>query len=212
MKYCTTELSSLYLDVVKDRLYVEAKDSLYRRSAQTVMHEILIALMKILAPIMTFTMEEVYLHLHEKDRKYKTVQAEYWPEYRGNLIDKKIMEDFEKLLSIREDVLKALEEKRQQDTIGHSLDAEVILVPKNNSVKALLEEYRDVLEELFIVSKVSLSDGSGELKGELVEVIVKHAEGEKCQRCWKYTTEISQSEEFPGVCPRCLAVLKGERK
>ncbi|ACM23406.1 isoleucine--tRNA ligase [Thermotoga neapolitana] len=212
VKYCTTELSSLYLDVVKDRLYVEAKDSLYRRSAQTVMHEILIALMKILAPIMTFTMEEVYSHLHEKDRKYKTVQAEYWPEYREDLIDKKIMEDFEKLLSIREDVLKALEEKRQQDVIGHSLDAEVILVPRNDSVKALLEEYRDVLEELFIVSKVSLSDGSGELKGELVEVTAKHAEGEKCQRCWKYTTEISRSEEFPAVCPRCLAVLKGERK
>jgi isoleucyl-tRNA synthetase len=212
VKYCTTELSSLYLDVVKDRLYVEAKDSIYRRSAQTVMHEILISLMKILAPIMTFTMEEVYSHLHEKDRKYKTVQAEYWPEYREEFIDRKLMEDFEKLLSIREDVLKALEEKRQQDVIGHSLDAEVVLVPKNDTIKALLEKYRDILEELFIVSKVSLSDASGELKGELVEVTVKHAEGEKCQRCWKYTTEISASEDFPGVCPRCLTVLKGERK
>ena len=212
VKYCTVELSAVYLDVVKDRLYVEAKDSLYRRSAQTVLHEILLALMKILTPIMTFTMEEVYSHLHEKDRKYLTVQAEYWPEYREEFVDKKLLEDFERLLEVREDVLKALEEKRQQDVIGHSLDAEVILRPKNREIKLLLEEYRDTLEELFIVSKVRIVEGDEcEFKGNAVEVTVRHASGEKCQRCWKYSEEISWGD-FPGVCPRCAAVLRGERR
>ena len=211
-RYCSVELSSIYLDIIKDRLYVEAKDSIYRRSAQTVLHEILISLTKMLAPILTFTMEEVYQYFHEKDRKYKTVQAETWPEYKEDLVDEEILNLFDALLRVREDVLKALEEERQKGLIGHSLDAKVSIKPKNERIKKVLESSSSFLEEFFIVSQVEISNDVDGIEGEEVVVNVERANGRKCQRCWKYHPDVGKDPEYPDVCPRCSAVLRGERR
>jgi len=205
VKYCSVELSSIYLDVIKDRLYVEAPDSMARRSAQTVIHEILLALAKVLAPILTYTTEEVYGHLSEEDRKYLTIQAETWPQYREELIDEKLMKDFEELLQIRETVLKELEEARQKGLIGHSLDAKVEITPHTKRNKELLNNYENILEDLFIVSQVSILEADDNQKS--LGVSIKKAEGRKCQRCWKYHPQTGEDERYPDTCPRCSAVL-----
>ena len=210
VRYCTTELSAVYLDILKDRLYVEAKDSIYRRSAQTVLHYILEALIKILAPIIPFTAEEAYQESHLK--KYESVHLEYWPEVRKEFIDDGLLEEFNHLLLIRDDVLKALENARASDIIGHSLDAHVIIEAKNEELKSLLRKYESLLEEFFIVSKVTLSENVSGLNGQFANVLVQRAEGQKCQRCWKYHPDTGKDEKHPETCPRCSAVLRGERK
>jgi len=210
VKYCTTELSSVYLDIVKDRLYVEAKDSLYRRSTQTVLHYILEALIKILAPIIPFTAEEAYQESHLK--KYDSVHLEYWPEPMKEFIGEALLEEFQQLLLIRDDVLKALENARANNIIGHSLDAHVMLEAKNDELKNLVIKYESMLEEFFIVSKVTIQENISGYNGQFANVFVEHAQGQKCQRCWKYHPDTGKDEEHPETCPRCSAVLRGERK
>jgi isoleucyl-tRNA synthetase len=210
VKYCTTELSSVYLDIVKDRLYVEAKDSLYRRSTQTVLHYILEALIKILAPIIPFTAEEAYQESHLK--KYDSVHLEYWPEPMKEFVDEALLEEFQQLLLIRDDVLKALENARANDIIGHSLDAHVMLEAKNDELKNLVIKYESMLEEFFIVSKVTIQENISGFNGQFANVFVERAHGQKCQRCWKYHPDTGKDEEHPETCPRCSAVLRGERK
>jgi len=212
VKYCTTELSAIYLDILKDRLYVEAKDSIYRRSAQTVLYYILDALVKILAPIIPFTAEEAYQESPAK--RFESVHLEYWPEVRKEFVDDQLLEEFQHLLLVRDDVLKALEEARTSDLIGHSLDAHVYIEPKNEEIAALLKKYEGILDEFFIVSAVTLTDENleGAVTGQFVDVLVKHADGEKCQRCWKYHPDTGKDEKHPETCPRCSAVLRGERK
>jgi len=207
-RYCTVELSATYLDIIKDRLYVEAKDSIYRRSAQTTMYYILDALIKMLAPILVFTAEEAYQLSPIK--KHETVHIDYWPEVNPDWINEQLLDDFNILLMVRDDVLKSLENARTNDIIGHSLDAKVTLSGLNEEVQTILEKYKDILEEFFIVSKVEF--GEGTTKGELVSVSVEKADGQKCQRCWKYHEDTGKDKEYPDVCPRCAAVLKGERK
>ncbi len=209
VRFINNDLSSFYLDITKDRLYVESKKSIYRRSAQTAIHQTLKALMVMLSPFLTFTMEEVYQHLPEKDRKYKTVQVEDWPEYDESKIDEEVMNDMELILKIREDALKALEDARTSGIIGHSLDAKLLIWPKDEKAKEILEKRRDFLEEIFIVSQVEIKESDGE--GEIAFVKVEHAEGKKCQRCWKFHVDVGKDPEYPDVCPRCAAVLKGER-
>jgi isoleucyl-tRNA synthetase len=207
-RYCTVELSATYLDILKDRLYVEAKDSIYRRSAQTVMFYILDALIKMLAPVLVFTTEEAYQLSPLKE--FETVHLEYWPQVRKEFVDEKLMEEFKILFMVRDDVLKALENARKNDIIGHSLDAKVTLNGVNEQINNVLVKYKDYLEEIFIVSQVEI--GEGKVKGEFANVSVEKASGEKCQRCWKYSEETGKDEEYPNTCPRCAAVLKGERK
>jgi len=211
VKFITNELSSFYLDITKDRLYVEAKDSIYRRSAQTVIYEVLFALVKMFSPFLTFTAEEVYQHMKNLPRKYKTIQVEMWPEYDESKIDKNVMKEMETILAAREEVLKTLEEARSKGVIGHSLDAQVTLWSEKESVLEVLKSREKELEEIFIVSKVVVEDNDGEM-GEYVKVKVEHAKGQKCQRCWKYSEEIGKDPQYPDICPRCVAVLKGERR
>lgn len=211
VKYCTTELSAVYLDVIKDRLYVEAPDSIYRRSAQTVLYYILEALIKILAPIIPFTAEEAYQESPLK--RFESVHLEYWPEVRRDFVDEALLEEFQQLLLVRDDVLKALEEARKRELIGHSLDATVTIEPKNDEMLGLLRKYELYLEELFIVSGVHISteELAEAMTGQFVDVSVAKAPGRKCLRCWKYHVDTGKDEAHPETCPRCSAVLRGER-
>ncbi|MFN3283588.1 MAG: class I tRNA ligase family protein, partial [Pseudothermotoga sp.] len=203
VKYCSVELSAIYLDIVKDRLYVESKDSLKRRSAQTVLFHILKSLLVMLSPVLAFTCEEAYEHFKSQKMKYESVQVEHWPEYHEEWIDQKIMRDFDELMRIRDHALKSLEEIRQAGTIGHSLDAKLIIKSKTEQILNLLKEYEQYLDEFFIVSQVEFSKGEEEL-----ETRVQRADGEKCDRCWKYHPLTGSDLQFPKTCPRCAEVLR----
>ncbi len=212
MRFLINDMSSFYLDIVKDRLYVEGKDSVTRRSVQTVMMQILLNLTRLLSPVLTFTTEEVYSFLPEDFRRYKSIQVEDWPEYNENYFDVELDEKWKKLRTVREDVSKALETERNQKNIGNSLDAKVILNPVKKDVGRLIKNYSNsFLEDLFIVSQIKIDstiEGDNIHKGQLVDVMVKKAEGEKCERCWKYSTDVGEDDQYKDICGRCARVLR----
>lgn len=210
--FCTIDMSSIYLDIIKDRLYVEGKKSFLRRSAQTVLYETLLALNVMISPILSFTSEEVYEHLNYSN-KYKTIFAEYWPKYEEKYIDKSLEEKWEKMLEFREEVLKALEEKRKEKLFGNSLEAKVIVEFSEDSIKNYINLYdNDFIADLLIVSQFEIGKVEDGFEGKYGRIKVVRAEGEKCERCWKVDPNTGKSEEFPNVCPRCEDVLRDEKE
>lgn len=210
--FCTVDMSAFYLDVVKDRLYSTKANSKERRSAQSAIFAIATALVKMLSPILSFTAEEVWQHLPIKN-KVQSVQLAGWPEIDPVVFDQKLEEKWAKLLNIRNEVAKPLEDARRSKAIGHSLDAHVQLYAEGETY-ALLQEMKKDLASLFIVSKVTLSTKNdvptnayqSDNINQLL-VVVEAASGEKCERCWIYSEEIGQDERYPTLCPRCAAVL-----
>lgn len=202
------DLSAIYLDILKDRLYVYAPNSIERRSAQTVLWELLNAFVRLLAPILSFTMEEVWQHIKKIDKNSKeSIHLELMPKPNEELINKDLEETYKKLLEIRNDVLRALEEARKKDLIRHPYEAKVILsLPEE--YKQFVEKRIDWIKFFFTVSQVEISDNLENLpvvlEGEEVEgakIGVKHAEGEKCPRCWIY--DLSVEKNGQPICDRC---------
>ncbi|BBE30692.1 isoleucine--tRNA ligase [Tepiditoga spiralis] len=211
-KFCTIDMSSIYLDIIKDRLYTESTKSKLRRSAQTAMYEIAIALTKMMAPILTFTGEEIYLNLPEEAKTFETVQLEKWPEIKEEYNDKKLEEKWNKLLEMREEIMKALEEKRKNKEIGHSLETKVVVEAKSKEYEEILKSFDTYfLADSIIASQFEIGKVENGFEGNIVKVKVTKAEGKKCERCWKIDTEVGNDSEYTDVCPRCAAVLKGER-
>ncbi len=198
--FCTIQLSSFYFDILKDRLYTQGKDSKERRSAQTALHEILLVSVKIMAPILSYTIEEVWEYL--PGEKEESAHLSDWPKVNKRFLNKKLEERWEKLISIRERVLASLEKARKEKRIGNSLEAEVEI--RCEKEYQFLKKYEKDLPALFIVSKVRLvKKGNGEMV-----VKVKKAPGKKCSRCWNYSIEVGKSKEHPTLCPRCIRVIK----
>jgi isoleucyl-tRNA synthetase len=208
--YCIVDLSAFYFDVLKDRLYISAPNSQGRRSAQTAVWRIGEALVRLLAPIMSFTCEEIWQYLPRTAGREETVHLASFPspdEMTAQGSSKsKFDEDWNTLRSVRDDVLKALEEARNNKLIGTGLEAQVH-VTAANPVWALLKHYAAQLRYLFIVSSVNLTEGPGNGTGN-VQVEVKKADGQKCERCWNYSTHVGEDKNYPTVCERCSAVLK----
>lgn len=198
--FCVTDMSAFYLDILKDRLYTFKSDSPERRAAQWVLYNIAECLIKLIAPILSFTAEEAWQHLPFK--KTESVFLDRMPDVEESFIDEELQQRWEKLIEIRDEVNKALEIKRQEKFIGNSLEAKVILYVDEN-LKNFLKRYYDFLPTLFIVSQVELKDSFS----EGFTVSVQKAEGQKCQRCWNYSPEVGKLE-IPDVCPRCYHVLK----
>ncbi len=210
--YCVTELSAFYFDVLKDRLYISAPKSKARRSAQTAIWRIGEALTRLLAPIMTFTAEEVWGYLPKDPERLGSVHLALFPsaaELLGEGVaadDPAQRQDWTALLAIRDEVMKALDTARNNKLIGKPLEAQLIISAADPAY-ALLMRYQDQLRYLFIVSAVSLTQASGNGTGG-VHVEVKKADGAKCERCWNYSTRVGEDKEYPTVCERCSAVLK----
>ena len=210
--FCIVDLSAFYFDVLKDRLYIFAPKSQARRSAQTAIWRIGEALVRLLAPIMTFTSEEVWQYLPAATGRLESVHLATFPsaaELLGEAreeTDSKSAEDWMTLRSVRDEVLKALEEARNTKMIGTGLEAQVTITA-SDPVYAVLSRYADQLRYLFIVSAVTLQQGSGNGTGGL-HVEVKKADGQKCERCWNYSTHVGEDKTYPTVCERCSAVLK----
>jgi len=205
--FCSVELSSLYLDVLKDRLYVYAPNSWERRSAQTVLYALAEALITSIAPFLSFTAEEAWEYLRKINPELpESVFMHQIPQGKEELIDEKLLKDYEYLIRLREDVMKAIEIARRDKAVNHPYEAQVFLWGEGLEIA---REYEDYLKYFFTVSGVKFSEGGryvieGEaLKG--IRVGVSPAEGKKCPRCWLYYPE----EEFEGeVCKRCAGVLQ----
>jgi isoleucyl-tRNA synthetase len=209
--FCIVDLSAFYFDVLKDRLYISAPKAKARRSAQTAIWRIGEALTRLLAPIMTFTCDEVWQYLPKVAGREESVHLAQFPATadilgRGANTDPKADEDWTSLRSVRDEVLKALETARNEKLIGTGLEAQV-LITASDPMYSLLQRYADQLRYLFIVSHVSLAQGSGNGTGS-VKVEVKKADGLKCERCWNYSTHVGEDKNYPTVCERCSAVLK----
>ncbi len=198
-KFVTNRLSAFYLDVIKDIVYIEAKDAPSRRSAQTVVYKTVHALLKMLTPIIPHTAEEAYQQL--PDHPEESVYLENMPE-RAHPKEKALKDNFKAFLDIRHDVMKALEEARDAKTIGKGLEAKVTLSAKDDATYDLLKDFD--LARLFIVSQVELrKNGNDGHDFDRVNVKVVPAEGEKCERCWQ-VGEVNDDH----VCPRCERVLQ----
>ncbi|WP_432736219.1 isoleucine--tRNA ligase [Maridesulfovibrio sp. FT414] len=210
---CTTELSAFYLDIIKDRLYVSGEKSLERRSAQTVLWQTIIMLMKDMAPILSFTAEEVYSYLPEEMKGGAETVFAIRPQLIEPAIDDSERKRWELLMAVRTEVTKAIEPLRREKVIGHSLDTNITLFANDDVARAL-----DGIEkrEFFIVSGVEvkpLSEAPADaVKPEELEglaIKVEKAQGEKCSRCWRYDT-LGTNADHPELCPRCASVLAAE--
>ena len=202
--FFTIDLSSFYLDVLKDRLYCSGKDSFLRKSAQTALFELLKSTLVLMAPVLPFTSEEAWEVLPGYKDKAESVHLESFPQFEDRWLEPETFKEWEDLVSIREKVLKELENARENKLFGNSLEARVSLVVPSAQME-LLKKYEKELPVLFIVSDVNLSEGAG----QEVEVEVTQAEGEKCQRCWNFSTYVGTSENYPLFCQRCEKVVEG---
>lgn len=202
--FFTIELSSLYLDVLKDRLYCSSKDSLLRKSAQTALFRILKSTLVLLAPLLPFTTEEAWEALPGHSCKTDSVHLERFPLFEESWLDLSQFQEWEKLVEIRETVLKELEVVREQKLLGNSLEASIRLSAPAELVQ-ILEKFQKELPSLFIVSEVTVVPSpDGELRVE-----VSKASGEKCHRCWNYSTAVGKDKSYPLFCERCRTVLEG---
>jgi len=213
LNFCVVDLSAFYFDVLKDRLYIDAPNSPGRRAAQTAIWRILEALVRLLAPIMSFTSEEVWGYLPAVPGRAASVHVALFPkreEIFGSAQvaeDPKQLDDWTTLLGVREQVLKALEEARNAKQIGKSLEAQV-KVSAADPVYSVLARYRERLRYVFIVSAVTLEQKAPGNGTGSVTVQVGKADGTKCSRCWNYSIQVGEDKDYPTVCERCSAVLK----
>ncbi|MDR0979290.1 MAG: isoleucine--tRNA ligase [Lachnospiraceae bacterium] len=196
--FCVVDMSNFYLDIIKDRLYTSKPNSIERRSAQTVMYEILCALVKILAPLTCFTAEEIWSFMpHKTNETFESVMLAKWPETNVKYQNKEIQEKWSKIVSLKEEVSKKLEIARAEKTIGHSLNAKVVIYLADEEYE-FLKPMKKELESVFIVSDLEIVKGE---KDDKIEVQI--AEGEKCERCWKYSVTVGENKENPTICKRC---------
>ena len=205
--FSTVTLSARYFDIIKDRLYTAAPKSHARRSAQTALYKIADALARNLAPLLVFTADEIWENLPKTDEQLASVHLAELPEARGER-DTETQARWEQIFEVRDVVLRALEEARIAKTIGSSLEARVRLVASGKTFD-LLESYLDDLRYIFIVSQVTLAraEEDGASKSDTLAVTVERAEGEKCERCWNYSTRVGESIRYPTVCERCVEAL-----
>ncbi|MDE3166594.1 MAG: class I tRNA ligase family protein, partial [Acidobacteriota bacterium] len=200
--FCTVDLSAVYFDILKDRLYTSAAKSQARRSAQTALYRLLDALVRLLAPLVSFTADEVWQYMGREG----SVHTAYFPE-AGDLAAgiggeaRRRAAAWERVMEVRDSVLKSLEAARNEKRIGAPLEARVVL-SASGDLLALLQQQAAELPSIFIVSQVEVVEGEGELA-----VKVERAAGTKCERCWKYTLDTGADARFPTICAPCAAAV-----
>ena len=206
--FASADLSSFYLDIVKDRLYTKGKKSLSRRACQTVMYEILHTLIRILVPVMPHQAEDIWQNMPENHKDEISALLTLWPEIKPEWQNDKLDEEFSALLKTREIVARAIEPLRNSEDkiIGSSLEADIVITSENAEKQALLEKYKDILADLYIVSHAHIAQNEEDILNEYSQddycVKVSKARGEKCARCWKYR-ELDEE----GICKDCRKAI-----
>ncbi|MBC6343058.1 isoleucine--tRNA ligase [Lactobacillus kimbladii] len=205
--FISNDLSAFYLDFAKDVLYIESKNSHARRSMQTVIYDATVKLAKVLTPILPHTMEEVWSFLKEKE---DYVQLAEMPEIEHYANHDELLDNWKKFMNFRDDVLKVLEEARDQKLIGKSFEAAVTVYP-TDEMKAVLTKLDANFRQILIVSKLTIADGEAPANAEKLPngaFVVEHAEGEVCPRCRMIRTDIGADKEVPMLCGRCAKIVK----
>ncbi|MGD9686647.1 MAG: isoleucine--tRNA ligase, partial [Desulfobacter sp.] len=211
--FCVVDLSSFYLDIIKDRVYTSPENSDTRKDAQTVMFMILDALVKIMAPILPFTAEEIYTHMPLGEIKKESVHMEDMVSLDNALEDRELAAKWENIRALRAEVTRALEEARTAKLIGHPLDAAVEIKLPPGDIADKVASLDVDLNDIFIVSNarvVETLDGDlyqgKEIEGLAIKVV--KASGEKCERCWRFDENLGTDPDHPTACPRCTQALK----
>jgi len=208
--FCAVDMSAFYLDIIKDRLYVYKADSRERKSAQSAIFRILIDLTRLLAPILAFTAEEIWDFIPGYEGKEESVHLCSMPDADKALKDADLESKWDRILALRQEVSKEMEQARRDKVIGHPLDARVTLVADGDTLEFLLD-IEPVLGDVFICSGVTVTKGAGpyveseEFSQLRIEAV--KASGGKCPRCWHYSEDIGKSSEYPEVCARCAEQL-----
>lgn len=215
--FCVVDMSSIYLDILKDKLYTAATDSKSRRASQWVLSEILSTLTKLMAPVLSFTAEEVWTYISKQKKSvaeggYDSVFLASFPVVDKRFADKGLEEKWKGLLLIRNEVNKALEIKRAEKMIGNPLEAR-IKIKVSDQCKELCGQYSAFLPEFFLVSAVELTSENleGSYAGTEVEglqVLVEKADGSKCQRCWNWSVKVGSFADEPEICEKCYNVVR----
>ncbi len=210
-KFCIVDMSNFYLDILKDRLYVDEANGVSRRSAKTTIYLILNTIVQLLSPILAYTSEEIWKYIPKsQNENFESIIFNSMPNKINIDVDAGFMDKWDKIHKIRDSIKKILEIERKEKTIGSSLEAEV-LIYSNGELYDFIKKHKDELKSVLIVSDISIfSEGTGKHKAEDIEdisVIIKHSDYKKCERCWNYTESVGTNAENPELCTRCLSVL-----
>jgi isoleucyl-tRNA synthetase len=206
-------MSALYLDILKDKLYCSTPNATSRKASQTAFYHILSALVKLMAPILPFTADELWRYLRSDSEGEESVHLAGFAELDQQFSNADLHEKWQKLFQVRTMVLKVLEEQRADKVIGNSLEAEVTL-EASDPLYSFLENDKELLEDFFIVSKVIMvnktqdSDLTLDAALEGLTVVVKKTTVPKCDRCWKFSESVGNDEGHPTICHRCTQVIK----
>ncbi|CEP69492.1 Zinc finger, DNA glycosylase/AP lyase/isoleucyl tRNA synthetase [Moorella glycerini] len=213
--FCAVDLSAVYLDIIKDRLYTWPAASRGRRSAQTVLYETINVLVRLLTPILAFTTEEIWRYLPATPGKPFSVQLAGWPQVQDAFLDDELQARWDKIFQVRDVVTRALERARQEQGLGNSLNAAVHLYP-DTGLYRFLQPLEGELATIFIVSLAVLHSPGEEAPATAfaaedlpgLKVLVEMAPGEKCERCWMVSPTVGRDSDHPTLCERCAAVLR----
>jgi len=211
--FCVVEMGSFYLDVLKDRLYTWEKEGRERRSAQTVMWQILEGLLLLSAPILVHTAEEAWEEVRAKKTDYpESVHLVKFPAVDESHKDEKLMERWAKILELRSEVTREMEKLRAARIIGNSLKVAINLATEDEELYGFLSSFPERLETVFIVSEVTLSkgrnNGSPAERFEKLYIEAKKSEYQKCERCWNFRPSVGKNEKHPTICDRCIEVVE----
>jgi isoleucyl-tRNA synthetase len=219
--FCTVDLSARYCDILKDRLYAEQAKGLKRRSAQTVLRRIAVVLVKLLAPVLSFTADEIWDYLTEyassaeEGTAAQSVHLSNMPEAEPGNLDEALASEFEILWAVRDEVLRELEKKRQEGSIGSSLEGTIELFSTDKTTENVLKTYENDLASLCIVSRAEIAESTGDewVTGQeygKIQLRVAVATAEKCARCWNYFETVGTISDCPDICRRCYEVLNAD--
>lgn len=211
--FCTVEMSSFYFDILKDRLYTFSKKSPERRAAQTVLHRVNSVLVRLLAPILVYTTEEVWMEMKQDNGNTSGVHLAEWPVSIKEYVDEELNNKWDNIIKVRTDVARELEKMRAAKHIGNSLEAVVDLYTEDGDLLKLLKEYENDFPMIFIVSDVNISEEpiDSANKGEIFDKLfikVRVSDNNKCERCWNYRKEVGKIDKYPTLCDRCASVIE----
>jgi isoleucyl-tRNA synthetase len=213
-RFCTVDMSSVYLDVLKDRLYIQGTDSTARRAAQTVLYELTRRMAQLVAPILCHTAEEVWQFLPKKQNDDWSVHLTDWPEVEQAYLDEELHQRWEFLLETREEVYRVIEKLRKEKELGGTLEAGVTLFAED-TVREKLSSDAELLKKLLIVSELDISPAAERPETAVsaqdmsdLWTEVHRAPGDKCERCWHYSPTVGSFEEHPTLCERCLRIVE----
>ncbi|MFW6457007.1 MAG: isoleucine--tRNA ligase [Planctomycetota bacterium] len=219
--FCAVEMSSIYLNAVKDRLYCSAPDWDARQSAQTALHNILLVLTRLCAPVLVHTAEEVWGHIEHPDEEVESVHLTHWPEANREWVNDDLRQRWDRMLRVRDDVDRTIEALRDAKDVSNSMEVSATLWADSDSLQTILQENSETLQEVLMVSELHLPEveppdsekgdmTAGQKEPKLL-IDVKPSPHSKCARCWNLLPTVGQDEEYDDLCERCIRAV-GEQK